>query len=580
MEQDTLNKIKEEIDKFNRDSIEIVPGFRFNQKKTLEKIHLYYNSKYETGEFDNQGDKKYFYNIVRVPCNVATKAVDFDTKDIKVLTAEGGNPRKTWFFERDLKFWMKDQKFGAVLNRLFFELPIFGSVVLKIIDGKPYFVDLRNFIVDQGADDLEKSNYIIEVHNYTPVEFRKIAEEQKWDNYEEVIEKHRGGKEPLIKVYERYGELEKNGSWAFRKVIIADAGTKDAQFVLAEDEVDEIPYKEFHWEKIPGRWLGIGRVEILLDNQIRVNEISNQQVKSSQWSTLRIWQTRDAGINRNLLTDVENGEILTVDSEIQPIDMVDRNLSYYETEIRRWLTNRDEMTFAFDVLRGERLPSGTPLGSAQIAAGMAGSYFDQIRENIAMAVKDLIIDRIIPKFLSDKSKEHTLRLVGEDLDKYHEMLIDYALEKSIFDLVQRTNTYPTGKEKELLRGVIVEQLKKSKEKLETIPKNFYKDIQYKIDIDITGEAIDVRIKAANMWVALQAITADPTLLTDPAKKKLFYQYLEQGGISPVDIEPETVSPSLQETINQVPAQPTRAGGGISRPVVPQMPVAGAEEIRV
>ena len=80
--------------------------------------------------------------------------------------------------------------------------------------------------------------------------------------------------------------------------------------------------------------MGIGRIEILFDNQVRTNEISNQQAKSSYWSTLRIWQTRDEGINRNLLTDVVNGEILNVESEVSQIDMSDRNLAYYNQEIQ------------------------------------------------------------------------------------------------------------------------------------------------------------------------------------------------------------------------------------------------------
>ena len=202
-----LKQIKDEINEFERESIQIVPGFDFNQKDTIETIYRLYTSRFKDGEYDDQGDKKYFYNIVRTPCNVGTKAIDFDTKDIKILTAQG-NERKTWFFERDLKFWMKTQGFGKVLNRLFYELPIFGSVVLKIIDNKPYFVDLRNFALDAGADTLDKANYIIEIHNYTPVDFRKIAKERKWENYEEVIESFRASEEPYIKVYERYGELE------------------------------------------------------------------------------------------------------------------------------------------------------------------------------------------------------------------------------------------------------------------------------------------------------------------------------------------------------------------------------------
>jgi hypothetical protein len=584
--------IQKELEEFERESIEIVPGFYFNQKSTINRIYFYYNSKFETGEYDNQGDKKYFYNIVRNPCNVATKAVDFDTKDVRILTSPGGDPETTWYFERDLRFWMKDNGFGKVLNRIFYELPIFGTVVLKIIDNKPYFVDLRNFIVDQCADSLDKANYIIEIHNYTPVEFRKEAKKMGWKNWKEVLDKYREiqEKEPYIRICERYGELEdEDGEWRYKKLIIADIGEGEVkgkytgeyvgeEYILEEKEVETHPYKEFHWEKIPGRWLGVGRVEVLFDNQMRVNEISNQQVKSSYYSTLRIFQTRDVGVSRNLLTDVENGEILTVEDDIRQVDMADRNLSYYDQEIGRWIKNRDEITFAYDVLRGESLPSGTPLGSAQLAAGMAGSYFDQIRENIAMDIKDLFFDVIIPGFLKENTKEHILRIAGEDLDKINNLMLNLRLKEEIIDFVNRNASYPSPKEIELLRGIVSEQVKKEKEKMITIPKDFYKDIKYKIDIDITSESVDVRIRASNMWVALQAITADPTLLTDPIKKKIFQKYLEQGGISLLDIESQVEQPSLEKAVSSVVED--RAGGGISRPVIPQIPIMGQETAKI
>jgi len=102
-------------------------------------------------------------------------------------------------------------------------------------------------------------------------------------------------------------------------------------------------------------------------------------------------------------------------------------------------------------------------------------------------------------------------------------------------------------------------------------------LKYKIDIDIVGEALDTRVKSANLFAALQAITADPTLLTDPTKKKFFYRFLEQGGISPIDFEPETAPPSIGQVVGEkAPA----AGGGVSRPSLPPMPVAGPAQATV
>ena len=574
---DILTTIQKEVEDFKSKEITIIDQLRFSQWETIKRIYYYYLSAFESGDIDSQGDKKYFLNLVRNPCNVSTKAVDFDTKDINIQTAAGGNPLKTWFFQRDLKYWMKDKEFGKVLNRIFFELPIFGSVVLKVIKGVPYFVDLRNFMIDQDADSLDTSGSLIERHNYTPYDFKRIGKEKGWDNVEETLTAFRAStNNKYIQVYERYGEVEDNGEYVYKRVVIAGkAGITDddvseevvqqSSFILDERKVDRHPYWEFHWEKIPGRWLGVGRVEILFDPQIRVNELTNLRVKATYWTALRLWQTRDEGVQRNLLTDVVNGEILNTEDPVTQIDMSDRNVAIYPAEINRWMSNRDELTVSYDVVSGARLPAGTPLGSAKLAAGMAGAYFGQIRENIALDVKTLLYEAILPQFEKDMTEEHILRIAGEDLDKLNNLLQIRELNNQIIKFVKKRGVIPPKGFIELKKVLIGESIKNLKEKFVKIKKDFYKDIKYGIDIIITGESIDTSVRSANLLQALQAITADPTVLTDPAKKKIFYKYLEQGGISPMDIEPEVASRGL-ENLQQ---PPRGAGGGISAPVQQQ-----------
>jgi len=590
-----INEIRKEIEDFKSQNIQIVEGFYFNQRATIEQIYLYYNSKFETGDIDDEGMRKYFFNIVRNPCKVTTKAIDFDTKHIKIQTAAGGEPLRTWFFERDLKFWMKDQNFGKTLNRIFAELPIFGSVVLKVVNGKPYFVDLRNFIVTQDADTLSGSDIIIETHYYTPMEFRRVGKEMGWDNIEDAIERYRFMDKPYITVYERYGEVgttdEKgNKTYSYKRLIMADVGVdrKDSKtgdtvpysgVTLSEVEVDTHPYWEFHLEKIPGRWLGVGIVEILVDAQIRENEIANLQAKSSLWTALRIWQTRDEGVNRNLFTDMLNGEILNVESEITQVDMADRNLAMYNQETDKWLKNRDELTFSYDVIRGERLPAGTPLGSARLAAAMTGSHFDQVRENVALEIKEFLYKVIIPKFLKENSKEHYLRLVGEDLDKYNDLLIIDKAKKGLIRFVATKKKIPSKEQYEVMKAAIEERVKQGTEKLVSIVKDAYKDIKYKIDIIITGEQKDTMAMTQVYFAALQAITADPTLLTDPRKKKIFYKALENSGVNPLDLEPEVEARGMERLIQRMPL-PRGAGGGVSRPATPIGAGLGTAERRI
>jgi len=580
-----LKDIQQELGDFESQNVEVVRGLFYNQRDTIENIYFYYNSKFMSGDIDSEGDKKYFYNVVRNPCKVTTKAIDFDTKHINIQTAAGGNPLVTWYFERDLKFWMKDQNFGKILNRIFEELPRFGSVVLKVIDGKPHFVDLRNFALEQAADTLDKSDFIIEKHYYVPDEFRKVGNEMGWENIEETIEAHRAMNQPYIAIYERYGDVgttdaKGNTTYAYKKVLYADAGVESYDratrqtipytgFKLEEVEVDGHPYWEFHIEKIPGRWLGVGIVETLFDVQVRMNELANQEAKSTYWNSLRLFQTADEGVNKNLMTEFKSGDTLNPDSPITPIDMTERNMAYFNMQTNKWFTNRDENTFAYDVIQGERLPAGTPLGSAKLAASMAGSHFDQIQENVALDIKEFLFQIIIPQFQKENTAEHSLRLAGEDLDKLNSLIINEKVTNDLFRFIERKDKLPTLEKYEFMKAATEENVKKGKERILTIPKDFYKNIKYKIDIIITGEQKDSAVYSQTLFAILQAITVDPTILIDPVKKKIFYKIAEAGGVNLSDIEPDT--PSGMEKL--AVAQPQRGGGGVSRPSFPETPQA-------
>jgi len=577
-----LNQIRREIEEYKED-ITIVDGVEFNQKETIEKIHRILNSKFIHGEVDTDGDRKHFFNIVRNPCGVETKATDFDTKHIRIVTADTGNPKKTWFFERDLKFWMKDKNFGRVLNRIFEDRPKFGTVVIKTINGTPHFVDLRNFMMETSADTLDDSNYIIERHLYTARKFREVGEKLKWENIDEVIEEFNSGDNNHIVVYERYGEVP--GEEGYRRIIYADVGkdkkdeitgdmTPHLGVMVKNDKIDKHPYTEFHREKIPGRWLGVGLVEILFEPQIRHNMIANLEAKGDYYAALHVWQSQDEEVNVNLGRDQVDGQIIK-SGPINPIDMTERNLSYFRLASDKWMSNRDELAFSFDVIQGERLPAGTPLGSARLAAAAAASHFDQLREDIALDVKEYLYNVIVPYAQKELNGEHFLRLVGNDLDKIQELRAAGKVKKDLLKLLVKTNKFPTQEQYEAMKMAIINQGKRGKEEVIKIVKGFYNNIKYKIDIQITGEQKDSDAHGQALFSALQAMQQMQDLLSNPAKKKFFSKWLESYGIPPEDfIEDKAETISDQLTRGQAPA----LGGGISAPTAatPSPSAAGRE----
>ena len=581
--RDILNLINQEKDEFENKHIKIVPGYQFNQRNTIQQAYSYYNSQYtEGGKTDDEGDHKYFFNVVKGPVRTTTKAIDFDTKDIKFQTASGGNPLKTWYMERELKQWMKDKRFGKVLNRIFDELPKYGSSVLKVINGVPHFVDLRNFIVRQDADSLNDASYIIEKHLMTVNKFKKVGKKLNWDNIEKAVKDFNKNDEPYIIVWERYGNID----GIYSRIFFADVGfdTQTEQtgepvpqdgIELKRTKIDKHPYWEFHMERIPGRWLGIGVIEILADTQIKMNTDTNLEAKLSWWMGTIQFQTSDVGFNRNLATESENGKVHTVEDPISqiPIDM--RNTQFFSLSMQKWLLNRDEMTFARETIRGETPSSGTTLGAVRIATIQASGYFDQLMENIAESIKEFLYEVIIPQFKKENTQAHAIRLVGEDLDTYNKLFINQKTWNSMFEFMDKHKKLPSAQQFELMSVAIAEQIKTGQERLVELPKSFYDDAKYKIDIVITGEMKDTKAQANNMFAALQALQASGgMILKDPNMRKFFMKWLGMGGIPPMDFNFEE-APSIQQlTAGQ------QGGGGVSRPQAPAGIDAGRPETTV
>jgi hypothetical protein len=153
-------------------------------------------------------------------------------------------------------------------------------------------------------------------------------------------------------------------------------------------------------------------------------------------------------------------------------------------------------------------------------------------------------------------------LVGKDLDTYADMVKDFITSMEILKLILK-GKYPSNEDRDAISVMIVEMIKKGKEKIIPIPKGMYKDLEYDIDIDITGESIDTRVRAATKFAILQAITSDPTMLEDKTKRNILSSYAEDGGLNPADLF--GVEVKKPEDVVPLEKAPGRAGGGVSAP---------------
>ena len=549
---DIIEKLRITQKRYEETSLSSNPTFAPTTPNILDLIDSYWMSKYRDGDRDSSGWRKTFYNIIENPVQVASKQIDFDTKDIKIIAEQGQDYRIAWFFEKELKLWMKENFFGMLLNEIIYKLPRYGHIVLKKVGNELKSTDLTNIVIEPTADNIE-DNFVCEKHWYTPEELETIGEKLNWKNIELVTAQEPENGRYII--YEVYDPSSLDENW-----YIIYLGQKDFYAILKSGKIDN-PYREHNWEKVSGRWLGRGYVEKLFENQIAENENENFFRKGLELSSKQIFQTRSETIRRNLLTQVDSGEVLQVQSEISQVPLEERNLAAYRFATDKWKLNTDLRTFAFDVIRGERPPAGTPLGSAQLAVGQAGSFFDLKREDIGMFLKKIISEDIIPEFKKQRRGKHIINLfnlAGDDpeLENLNGIIKNQNIFRRVVLNQLKGRGFPTQREIDVWKAVEGELAKRPENRDIEIPEGVYENLKYKIDILITEEQIAVGAKLATLQVALQIIGSNPSIIQDPNTRRIFFEMLDIAGVSPATLKQVGATPT---DVSQLVAQ---RGGSI------------------
>lgn len=573
-------QIRKEQWDFMYNWIQIVPGYPFNQYYNIKRCHLYLNSKYEDSTLYNNR-QKLFFNIVIPPCEVAMRMLNIDTKNIRLWPLAPKSYFSTYLLEKEMKFWLKKHKLGQILNQLAEEAPRFGSVVLeKTVDGAEV-VDLRRLILDPTVDKIQDSRFVTTISYMTPSQLRETkgwdarAIEQAVQNFannntmepyeDQIVNVNVMRSTPYIKVFKRYGEVP---AWwvddSLKPGTKKGDATVKALFIVAGADLLEKnpegkpvgekgvvlfkslwrkdwPFKDFHYMKTKGRWLGIGIVEMLFDIQVRVNEMANQKRVAMEISTMHLFQTKDKSIVRNVLTDLQSGDLMITGPNgngIEPINNSAARFSEaeFKNEEERYSGQIDKLSFAYEALRGDTGDASTPLGTTQIAVAQGTSVFAFKKENLSLFLQDYFNDLVLPQLLRDLTAEHIMRFTGntQELQKLDEAASevyanDYVKKKILSGSFTTTADFDAAKQK----AVAVYQ-KLGENRFLKIKNAFYDDAEFEFDFLITNEQAD----PAKMATNIQAVLAEvPNLnMQDPMVKLLFSKLCEQLGISQGELE--------------------------------------------
>jgi len=547
-------KILEQLNNYLADyeeEVDITENYKFNLKETINKIELYNASKFLSGDSDSQNNHKYFENIANPQCGNATKNIDLDRKDIEVHAENGKDRLKAMIYNNELKYWMRKANTGVLLNKIVENLPKYGSVILKKVGKDIKMIPLKFIILDPAVSNLDndfdiKSSYIVQRHSYNIMQLKK---QKKWDKdkIDIIIEKLRKEKKNEIDVYEIYAEMENE--------YIKGAGKKGYSLgmaVVCDDEtlyiqkIKKFPYKKVDYLTIEGRALGLGIIEMLFDPQRRWNEMCNQKALSMKLGSKHIYQSRDTTVASNIMTDLLDGEILKVNSEITPIATEERNLGAYSQEESKLMGVIRSLANAHEIMTGENLPSRTPFRLGALMNENAGKLFEFIRENVSLFLEEMIREWVLPQFEAGIVKEHIFELYdAKTIRLIVEKDINRRLNIAIKDYVLSSGEYPTKEEVDMLKETLMSkhndtEFAKIVERYLEFPKT--------LSIDITGESSNRTVELESMTNFMQLLGQNPILLQDPQFRPMMEEIAGKIGINPTLI-PEG-QPTAMPALNQ------------------------------
>ncbi len=541
----------------SKEKVKITEGYDFDHFDTINKIELYRASKFKSGDSDSLGNKKYFMNIVNAPAGNVTKNVDLDTADITIRADDGTNAFKAELYREKLKEWLEENRIGILLNRISENLPIYGQVVLKNLkDKKIEFTPLRYLYRDPGILGLQNSMYVIQHHRLQPQALKKkVADGWYEDGIKKVIAAFFRSGDKQINVHEFYGWVQglmvkqfadfdgvEDDEYVKVRGFVAmnvNDATPDRKETNSFNEVlhvikwtdEDWPYAELNLFDIEGRGLGLGIFEMLFDLQQRRNEMGNCKATSMRISSKQIFQTRGNTIEKNVLTDIESGTILSNGgSEITPIATEERNLSTYQQEENNIRELAREIANNQEVASGGDLPSGTPYRLGVLMSQNASKLHEFIREKFGLFLEDILKRWLIPVFEKEIVAGFNLEIrTPELLQRVIEEDINQRLNETIKKYFLAYGDFPRPDELEMFKATMRKEYA-GKQFVKIPPKyfEFTKDLK----VIITGENSNLKQQIESISNLIQLLSQNPGVLDNPATQKLFGALLEKVGISP------------------------------------------------
>jgi len=573
---------KAELD-YKSGNTQVSEYVEFSLSDTLNNIDAYLYSKHITGSKDSLGRDKPFFNIVVSAANIWFRATDIDRQNIRIRATKEKDWYTSFLATVHLRDWMKRAGFGVYLNEWGRTLSRYGSAVTKIVENSKGLhisvVPFNRIIFD--AVDFDNNPKVeilelnmpqlwqrVETHGYDP---KAVEELENALVARESLEKERkDNKNEFVRLYEVHGLLPKSmltGNDKYDNVyvqqmhVISMVGKKKGRkieyedFTLIKGQEKFDPYRLDSLIKEEGRSLGIGAVEYLFETQWMVNHSQKAIKDQLDLASKFVFQTTDINmLGNNVLTDIENGEIIITEpgTTVSAFPNNSHDTANWQNYSSVWKSLGQEIVGVSEAMLGAQPKSGTAWRQTEAMLNESYSLFELMTENKGLALEDMLRERIIPwikKNRMNNKDEITATLESYEINRIDGRHIKNRATNAVNEVLKRQiidGELPTAEGQAMMmqeaEGAIGSQMQefgnqrffKPSEISKQTWKETFEDMEWDLDIDITAEARNSREELTTLNTALQVIM-NPAFVGNKKAQAIVGRILENtGAMSPVE----------------------------------------------
>ena len=575
-----ISQIKKEIDSYIDGNVRITEHYTFSQHKLVKKIYNLANKIYPGGNIDSQGRYKYWFDIITPRINDETKNIDVDTKDIRLRSEMMNDRFRIFLGNAVLREYMKETRQAVNLNEDVEDSTGWGNLLFKKIkNGYTKLDSIDTYIINQKARTVDETP-IIERHILCSSELREKKGVWYGPSIDTLI-KEQGNKSiilppdevsqdatlPYYEIFERNGEVSVESlneikrdlgqkvtkskddadTYVLAKIIVAINGDGGIPLYAGEIKSMGDVYKEYHRGRYNGRWFREGFYEALMDIQIRCNEIGNQIALGLEAGGKQLFYSNDDSVFKSVMTDMYQGDIIKATS-LTRVDTRFHELSNYIAEWNHLMSQADRITNAMEIVSGADTPSSMPFRLGALLDTNASKTYLYIREKLSLTFKQIYEDWILPDLIRNIKATDVIRITGDKdyLDEYRKMLVDNWYSKNLLAIGPHTK-----EDAELIKETKLRELSKRKEETANVEKSYWKGFLARIEVDITGESMDVQTEA-------QTLSQFLALETDPVRRQylmdmIWTKYkIDVTKLPPVNLENQQMKAGTPAMNKQMP----------------------------